>query len=387
MAKLLVGRQTLLLKRPDDVGYVLATNHRNYEKTPRLTGPRGRRVVGDGIFTAANAGAGAHRRAIQPFFGRRAVSEFDERIAGCADRVMDGWSSDVPVELEPQAARIAVSVVSEVVLGPDVPPALADGLVIRRRGQRRALAAPVELPPWLPLAILPSRRRALQAFDRAIAERIGERRVAPAGDLISGLLATGLDDVQVRAEAMSLAIAGVAAVTHGTASVLTALARHPEVSARARDEISSARRSGQASDDARSRLPYVEQVVMEVMRLQPPTPIIVRVAESDDRLPSGAKVRRGMKLMVSPFVLHREPSLFPEPQRFDPERFTLEARRTRTRWAYLPFGAGPRACVARNLAILEIVVASVRALERFELEPDGDRRAIRVRRTAPVAAR
>jgi cytochrome P450 len=391
VAELLVGRRTLLLKRTEDVGHVLAANHRNYEKTPRLTGPHGRRVVGDGLFSAANAGALAQRRPVQPLFGRRALAIVEERIAACADRVLGALPLGAPVDLEPHAERLAASVAATVIFGPDVTPASEGGLAIRRAGHHRAMRSPVQLPGRLPLAVLPSRRRALRALDVAIAEQIRARRAAPGPDLISGLVEAGLGDGEVRAEALSLSIAGISAVTQATASALRELARHPEVAERVREEVAGggvdAGDTGEAVD-ARARLPYTEQVVMEAMRLHAPTPMIVRIAQRADRLPSGAAVRRGAKLIVSPHILHRDPALFPDPEHFRPERFTLDARRARTRWAYLPFGAGPRACVGRNLAMLEIVITVARALARFELEPAGDGSAIRLRAAAaaPVAA-
>jgi cytochrome P450 len=108
--------------------------------------------------------------------------------------------------------------------------------------------------------------------------------------------------------------------------------------------------------------------------------MIVRVAEDADTLPSGAAVRRREKVIVSPFVIQRDPALYPDPERYDPDRFTVEARRARPRFAYIPFGAGPRACIGRNLAMLEMVVTLARVLERFELEPVEDSRtSVRVR--------
>ena len=373
VAELLIGRRTLLIKRPEDAGHVLSGNHRNYEKTPRLTGPRGRRVIGEGLFTRRNESALAHRRAIQPLFARRALAGLEDGIAARAAELTAGWRPGSTVDLLPRTERHAVAVSSDAILGPEALGACEEGMALRRRRHRRSLHGPVRLPAALPLAVLPGRRRALRGLESALAELIAARRAEPAPDLLSGLAAAGLGDERIRDEALSLSIAGINAVTQATAVALATVARHPGVVERIREEAES------AGPDPRVRLAYTEQAVLEVLRLHPPTPTIVRVAQAADALPSGARVVRGAKLIVSPFVLHRDPSLYPDPERYDPDRFTVEARRARPRFAYIPFGAGPRACIGRNLAMLEIVVTVAHVLERFELEAAG-RASVRVAR-------
>jgi cytochrome P450 len=374
VAEVAIPQRTLVLKRPDDVRHVLSANHANYRTTPRLTGRRGRRVIGAGVFTATNDEAGGHRREIQPLLGRRALAPLETAIRARADRMMEGWRPGASIELAPLARRLAEDVACDAVVGRDAPAALARGLAIRRREKLRTLQGALPLPGWLPLAMAPAGRRALRDFESALAGRIADRRARPRDDVVSGLAARGADERRIRDEALSLALAGIEAVKSGTAAALMDVARHPDVARRVREEVAAA---DGAAEEPRELFPYTEQAVMESLRLDSPSPVIMRLARGEDTLPSGARVRARSRVIVSPYVLHRDPALFPDPERYDPDRFEPEARRARPSFAYIPFGAGPRACIGRNLAMLEIVLTVARVVERFELEADGDS-AVRV---------
>ena len=119
------------------------------------------------------------------------------------------------------------------------------------------------------------------------------------------------------------------------------------------------------------RLQYVERVLLEGMRLYPPTWIFVRVPLRDDVLPGGFRVPAGSKLYLSPYATHRNARYFPDPNRFDPDRFTETARKARPPMAYFPFAVGPRACLGQAFALLEgvLVLASLSQRVRLELMP------------------
>ena len=360
VAELRVGRRTLLVKRPADAAHVLAWNHAGYEKTPRLTRGRGRRAAGDGMFTAPSSAALAHRRPVQPLFGRRALEGLRPAIERCVEDLVRGWRAGAEVDLDQEAARLAHRAATATVLGHGASGALHDAIELRRRRLFGALGAPIPLPAWAPLALTPRDRATLRGGDRALAELVADRRADPRADLVSALAASGLDDARVRDEALSLALAGQEAVTRAMAAAIAAIGSHP-------DAVAAVRAEAAAEGDGRSA--FTERAVLEALRLHPPTTFIVRVAQRADRLPSGVAVARGTKVLVAPYVLHNDPSLFPDPARFDPDRFTPEARRARERYAYIPFGAGPRTCIARNLALLQTGIVVEGVLRRFDLDP------------------
>jgi cytochrome P450 len=154
-----------------------------------------------------------------------------------------------------------------------------------------------------------------------------------------------------------LSVAGYETTGEWLAWTLFLLARHPEALARLQSEVDRVLGDRAAVAADQSELGYTESVLAESLRLYPPTWIFVRVACDDDVLPSGAAVRAGTKVYLCQWVVHRLARHFPDPARFDPERFTPEARAARPAQAYFPFGAGPRTCIGESLAQMEAVLA------------------------------
>lgn len=366
VAALRLGRRTLLVKRPADAAHVLARNYSSYEKTPRLTRGGGRRAAGEGVFTAPSTEALAHRRPVQPLFGRRALVALEPVIERCVAERVERWPGGAPSDLGREAHLLAEELSIATVFGAEAPADLRAGMALRRRRLTRALEAPVPLPAAVPLALSPGARATLRRSDAALAETIAARRAEPGPDLVSALAASDLSDAELREEALSLALAGVEAVARGLAAAIDTIGSDPVAAAAVREETEAERRSGA---DARTRLAFTDRAVMEALRLHPPTTFIVRIAQAPDRLPSGAEVERGAKVLVAPYVLHTDPALYPDPRRFDPARFTPEARRARERFAYIPFGAGPRTCIARNLAMVQLVLAVGAVLCRAPSNP------------------
>jgi cytochrome P450 len=233
----------------------------------------------------------------------------------------------------------------------DRPPAELQSMLARRRLRfRRGLVALARRPG----ALAPG-RGSMTEGERQLARAIEARRREPTGDLLSALVASGIPAAQVRAEVLMTLTAGSGAAARGEAWTLWEMAERPEM----------AERIGGGD------IEFTKTVVAEVMRLRPPSPLIVSHARLPDRLPSGRAVSAGTKMLISPLILHRNPAHFPDPGRFDPARFAPAARKARPRFHYLPFGAGARNCIGRELALLETVTLASVVAQRFELEPAG----------------
>ena len=371
MGELNVGGRTLVLKRAVDVGHVLMVNQAIYEKTPRLIGARGRRILGHGLFTASNADSAAMRRPVQDLFRRTAIAARGDAVASSAAEMLERWADREVVELSGELWRLERRVRARLLFGADATDALEGMLHLRRRRFARGLSAPVLLPAALPVAVRRSARLELRNGDRELARLIERRRAEPRDDLLSALIRTGISDDQVRAEVTMVAVAGPESVARAQAWTVWALAEHPEVAGGVRREVDRVLDGRQPAGADRERLPYTEAVIAESMRVRPPSALLVRVASAADSLPTGTHVRRGDKVLICPAILHRDPSSFPDPERFDPGRFGPGARRGHDRFEYLPFGAGPRACLGRNLAQLETLAIAAMVSQRFLLEPAG----------------
>lgn len=235
-------------------------------------------------------------------------------------------------------------------------------------GNKRAAAALEELYGVCDKIV--AERRGGPAAD---ARATGAEGKGEAEDLLSLLAAATstqdaeFDATELREQVLIFLLAGHETTATSLSFSLHLLARHPELQDRARAEIAEVlgdRTPGAADLD---RLPYLTQVLKEAMRLYPAAPVIgrrsVAAAEVDGHtIPAGADV------ILAPWVTHRHPRYWPDPERFDPDRFTPEAEAERPRYAWFPFGGGPRACIGQHFSMLESVIALAMILREYEFE-------------------
>ena len=363
------ARPTYLLLEPDDIGHVLVS-YETYAKTDRLTGARGRRAVGDGVLVAREGAHRDQRRTVRNVLSARRIERFGDRVVDHADRTIESWADGRELDVSGAMVDVAKRVILDVVFGVESDaegePILA-GLVERRRSLDRSAHSPFTFPTRLPLALRPSRRRALGSLDDAIRTQARGSGDSVLLDLASaGHGASGGADACT--EAVSLGVAGFETVGQALAWCLLALAEHPEVLERLRAEIDLLEGERPVSSDL-GRLPFATACFEEAMRLRPPSWIVVRDLLSDDTLPSGAALPAGARVFASQWVTHRDPRLHPDPERFDPERFLGDGTAGRAVYAFFPFGAGPRDCVGRGLAMLEGVLVLTRLVQRVRFDP------------------
>jgi cytochrome P450 len=218
----------------------------------------------------------------------------------------------------------------------------------------------VQVPPWLPTPRNLRFRRAMAVLDRVVYRVIAERRASGRhGDDLLGMLIAATDedgagrmsDRELRDEVMTLLLAGHETTANALTWALVLLAQHP-------DEFDRLR-----SDETRG-----ERVVAEAMRLYPPAWVFERVAVEDDVI-GGFVIPKGTTLIMAPYVLHRSPRHWDDPERFDPDRFAPERVATRSKLIYLPFGDGPRVCIGKGFALMEakILLGEITRACRCEL--------------------
>ncbi|MET9853357.1 cytochrome P450 [Streptomyces sp. NPDC006450] len=385
---------------------VLASQAANFRKDNALY-QEVREALGNGLLTSQDEDYLRQRRLVQPLFTKRRVDGYADAVATETASTLAGWEAapDGVVDVSDEMMTLALRAVARILFGTDVD-ATADVVdrcfpVITAYVMRRGYS-PVNVPRDWPT---PGNRRAAAAMDELyavcdgiIAER---RRGAGAGegvgeDLLSLLAAaTSTDDgefdaTELREQVLIFLLAGHETTATSLAFSLHLLARHPEFQSRARAEITAVlgdRTPGAADLD---RLPYLTQVLKEAMRLYPAAPVLgrrsVAAAEVDGHtIPAGADV------IVAPWVTHRHPAYWPDPERFDPDRFTPEAEAGRPRYAWLPFGGGPRACIGQHFSMLESVIALAMLLRAYEFEAVDTEisvvAGITLRTTSPVRCR
>ena len=380
VTKLNIGEPTFLLTSPEDIKHVLVLNPDNYVKSPRMTSARGKRLSGAGLLTSVGASHIKQRRMMQPVFYRKTVESFSKTITEGIGQMLAQWTDHIELDFGHEMMGLVQQNIVKAVLGSDADhemPELLDAITIRRLYMEHVFFSP--FPEWMPSRIGWRYRTAMQRIDAMLSRAIHARRTRPADaeDLLSLLLrakyddGTGMTDQQVRDEAVTLFITGYETIGEALTWTAYLLSQHPDIEAKFFAEVDDVLGSRIPSADDLPRLGYSGMVLAESMRLYPPTWIFIRVSLQEDKLPSGATIPAGSKLYLCPYVMHRHPRYFPDPERFDPERFTDAAKKARPQLAYFPFGGGARVCIGEHFAKMEgtLILASIAQRFRLSLVP------------------
>jgi cytochrome P450 len=364
----------LQLNHPKYIRYVLAERADNYRKAhiiDRLTP-----LMGDGLFLSEGRAWREKRRTMQPAFARHGCDAMVAHVVAATAQRLDKWArqpGDEPVELTSELMELSLTCVGRTLFAIDLA-AVPDMARLLDTVLSTAAARVQSINPLT--AVLPTagnRRfeRALRRLNASIAELIRRRRTQPMnGDLFSLLAAesegNGGSDRELRDELMTFCLAGRGPTGTALAWMFYLLDRHPDVEERVRDEVATVLESRPPDETTVSSLTYCGMVFKEAMRLYPPIWAITREAVSADRI-GGYHVRPGTIVVISPYILHRHPDFWPDPDRFDPERFRPSLTSADGRLAYLPFGAGPRICIGGRFAQLEGQIVLAMAARRFRL--------------------
>jgi len=373
-----------LVNEPEWIRHVLVTHHENYGKG-RLNRQILRPALGDGLLTSEGAFWRRQRRIAAPAFQQQRLALLADGMVAVTLAVATRWQAaandgavlDVSAEMMSLTMEIVVrALFSADVAGEVEPLGNAVGTLIAGFG-RPSLLDLLGLPEWLPRRRDPRALAARQTVDRFIYRILGERRRAPPAeardDLLGLLLAArdeetgeGMTDRQLRDETITLFAAGheTTAVALGWTWYL--LSQNPAAEARLHAEVDALPRDRPLGFADLDRLVWTRMAFEEAMRLYPPAFSLNRVARADDEI-AGHRIAAGTLVTASPWVTHHNPRLWPEPDRFDPERFLPERSRERPRYAYFPFGGGPRVCIGSGFALLEACLILATLAQRFRL--------------------
>jgi len=377
---------------PEGARQVLATGAAHYEKdVPALE--EFRRFVGDGLLTSDGDRWRRDRRIVAPLFTRKRIGSYVGTMAEAAERLVAAWQEPVgggaPVDLCEPSMKYALEVLGTTVFGagmPDAEAVIRRSIPILNEQVTRTALSPVRLPSWVPTGANRRADRARREVWGFVDGLIDERRSTGSldgGDLLSLLLTardpeTGeaLDDRAVRDQALIFLLAGHETTGATLAFALDLLGRHQDVQQRVRDEVGGVAGTGPIGAEHLERLRYTAQVLNETMRLYPAGHTVVRRARQPTTL-AGHVLPPGRIVAVSVWSIHHNPTVWPDPYRFDPDRFAPEqaeddAPAKATRYAHLPFGGGPRSCIGQYLAMAEMTVAVASVVRAFTLRSETE---------------
>lgn len=370
-ARLRMGPKTLyVFNSAEAAKHVLADNAANYVKGIGLV--QAKRAIGDGLLTSEGELWRTQRALIRPAFRHRRIAEQASVVAEEALALADRLSARKgagPVDVAEELTGLTLGVLGRTLLDSDL--SGFDGIAAAFEAvQDQAMFELVTLstlPAWVPLPGQLRFRRARRYLEGVVDRLVRERAGRPAGDdVLSALVASAAAEPdpavgrrRVRDELVTLLLAGHETTASTLSWALHHIDRHPAVGRRLHDEAVSVL-GGRAPEAADlTALAYTGRVVAEAMRLHPPVWMLPRQALADDVV-AGWRVPAGVDVAVSPYTLHRNPRYWPEPERFDPDRFDPDrtgpaGAAGRPRYAYIPFGAGPRFCVGSQLGTMEAV--------------------------------
>lgn len=368
-----------LVAHPDAIRQVLQERAAQYDKETRSSS-KIRDMTGLGLLTANGETWRRQRRLVQAGFFPATVEGFIPQMTAAADSMLERWRQHAktgrPLNVASEMMRLTYTIVGRTLFGADV---TGDADEVERAMEvllahtYGRLERVVDPPLSFPTSGNRRFKAALATVDRVVYRIVSERRKGKErGDLLDVLLrerdeATGerMDDGQLRNEVITLLLAGHETTANALTWTFYLLARHPEAMERVHAEAVSASEPGDFS-----AFPFTCRVLRESMRLFPPIWALERRAVTEDEL-GGFRIPAGSTVVVSPWVTHRHPDFWEEPERFDPERFTAEASAGRPPLAYLPFGGGPRFCVGSHFAMTEALVITAMVLreQRLRLAP------------------
>jgi cytochrome P450 len=377
----MAGEHLFVASNPAVIRDVLVTHNQNFHKSRGLE--RIKILLGEGLLTSEDAFHLRQRRLMQPAFHRERIAAYASTMVSYGDRMRRGWTPGSTLDVAREMSRLTLLIVGKTLFDTDVESQARDvgeamsGLM----DSFWTLMLPFgQTLQRLPIPHLRRGRKARERLDAIIYAMIRERRanLGDRGDLLSMLLMApddedkgrGMSDQQVRDEAMTIFLAGHETTANALTWTWYLLSQSPAVERHLHEEIDrvlEGRLPGVADVD---RLPFVTRVVTESMRLYPPAWLVGRRAVNQYNIGEYYVPPRSI-IVMSQWIVHRDPRYYAAPDRFDPDRWTPEFKAALPRFAYFPFGGGPRQCIGESFAWMELVllVATLAQRWRFELVP------------------
>jgi cytochrome P450 len=339
-------------------------------------------VTGNGLFISEGEFHRAQRKLMAPAFQPRQIVSYADTMVAYAERTQQQWQDGMVVDVGQEMIHLTMSIVGKVLFDADVfteYDELEWAMATVTLHVTRYLSSLVPAPLSWPTPHNRRTKRAIAVLRERIQKMIEDRRASEQerNDFLSLLLhargedGSGMSDEQLRSESLTLFGAGHETTATALTWVWYLLSTHPDAYEKVRQEVDSVLQGRAPTYADLACLPYCLQVLKETLRLYPPAYTFTRVALHDIEI-GGYPVHKGETVMVAPYVLHRRPDYFANPEQFEPERFTPEHEKLLPRYAYMPFGAGPRICIGNHFAMMEghLLLATLAQHVTFELLPE-----------------
>jgi len=363
------------LNHPSLIEQVLVSQSQNFAKDKVIQNSRW--FLGEGLLTSEGSGWLRQRRLSQPAFHRERMASYGQTMAAYTEDMLATWQDGEVRDIHQEMMQLTMRIVAKVLFSVEVKAdtervAGALNILMRHTSGGRMI-----LPPALrhiPVPAMIRVKRAVRELDEIVDRIIRQRRAGgeDTGDLLSMLMAardedgSGMTDRQLRDEILTFLLAGHETTAVSLSWTWYLLSQHPEVEQKLREELTQVLGGRAPRLEDLPRLPYTDKVVKESMRLYPPAWSLARTVTKEVEL-GGYRLPVGANVVMSQWILHRDPRFFEQPEQFNPDRWTAEAAQRLPRFAYFPFGGGPRLCIGASFAMMEANLLLAAIAQRFQL--------------------
>jgi cytochrome P450 len=370
-----LSRHVYFLNHPDLVKDVLVTHHQNFIKGEAVR--FNRRVFGNGLVANEGGPWAQQRRLIQPAFHRDSIESYASTMVASTERMLATWNDGDARDIHQDMMRLALEIVAMALFSVEIAcdrdrVSLALNTLMELTSGPRML-----LPPVLRLFPTPGNLRYLRAvrqLDDIVYALIRQRQATEqvSNDLLTTLLQARYEDgesmpnQQLRDEVMTLLLTGHETTAVSLSWTWYLLARHPEVEQKLWSELRRVLNGRSPRMQDLSDLPYTERVIKEAMRLYPPVWALVRNPVKDCEI-GGYRIPAGSTLLMSQWVMHRDPRYYDDPDCFNPDRWLDVRSKEAPKFAYFPFGGGPRTCIGASFATTEAALVLATIAQRYQI--------------------
>lgn len=372
-----------LVSGPTAIRHLLRDNPANYSKNT-FTYRMARSVAGNGLLTSDGQEWHQRRRLLQPIFARNHIAHYDAQITAVTSVTLSQWQQlaeqGKPVDVSAEMTLLTLNIACKTFFNLDIvdqeTASVREAVLTLSQAftkRFRSKTAPLWGLLGFPTPNNPALSRAQATLNGVVEQAIHSlaQVETSSSNVLAQLIQTSdpetgqrLSRQALQTEILTLLLAGHETTARGLTWALYLLAKHTEVQSHLVDTLDALGKANTLRLQDLSELPYLRMVVEETLRLYPPVWAFSRRAEADD-LVDGYRVPKGARILISPYVAHRLPMFWPEPERFEPERFTEESAAQRPEHTYLPFGAGPRQCIGKRFAMLELQLVLAMIIQQY----------------------
>jgi cytochrome P450 len=386
LVRRLLWRHTFIINEPGAIRHVLLDNAANYTKT-ELTRRMLEPGLGRGLLTSEGETWRRHRRIMAPAFDPRSVAGYAPIMTEVSDELLRKWDAlgdGSEVDVAAAMMHATLHIISRAMFSADsdeIVDVVERGVNDYQMNVRPLLVDLLNLPHWLARLISPMHAAGIfNEFDKSVDRLLNARGRAPEAepkDLLGRLIAArddetggGMTAKEVRDQVVTIFMAGHETTAQALSWTWYLLSQHPAVEAKLHAELASVLGGRAPRSEDLPNLRYTRMVIDESMRLYPPAHTLSRAPLRADEV-LGHRIPAGATVLIVPWMLHRKPSLWERADRFEPERFSPERAAARPRFAYIPFGAGPRICIGAAFALAEatLILATIAQRYRLHLKP------------------